>query len=176
MLTFVVPTTDNQTLRSLLKTKFGKDISTNKSSKNNVDVLLDGAIELNNVSNNIFKLQGKYYTEWNPLKYQNNSKTNSDATADIYKFVINFIRYNANNEQSKQNQLSFADFKHCRFQVYPNNKISSRYQSKTKQIFKFVGLEQEFNELYKSQDIAQQSITLKNLDIFCKALIEQSKK
>lgn len=174
-LSFSVPTNDNETLASLLKTKFGKDFSDKQSGINNVDVLIDGPVQLSDNGNSTYQIEGAYHTEWNPLKYKNNTAHNDETAANLYKFVINFIRYNANTD-AKTNQLTFADFKHCRFQVYPNKKQMQNECVKTKQLFEKLGLETQFNELYKSQDIAQQSIKLKNLDIFCKSLIEQSKK
>ena len=82
------------------------------------------------------------------LKYKNNTAHNDETAANLYKFVINFIRYNANTD-AQTNQLAFADFKHCRFQVYPNKKQMQNECVKTKQLFEKLGSETQFNELFR---------------------------
>ena len=88
-------------------------------------------------------LNGKYHEEWNPLKY-----TKSSNESQLYNPILVFIRYNANNENAETNQLSFNELKHCRLQIYPNKITEQPAIQNTINMFKFLGLETEYKNLY----------------------------
>lgn len=144
-LIFFVPMNNCYIVKELLKTKFGKDFGSQTTNINNVDVLMDGQVQLSKQNGNTVQINGKYYTEWNPQLYKNEINDKQE----LYDFVINFIRYNANDQNSNTNQLNFAEFKHCRFQIYPKKYEMINGFKRTKQVFYNFGLGNDFQKLYQ---------------------------
>lgn len=153
-LSFLIPESDED---EFLKAKFGKDFGNNEPGVHNVDVMIDGYLNFNELSDDIeeksdnsktISLDGKYHTEWNPDLYD--VEHEKDETYDM---VITFIRYNANDEGTKTNQLSFNEFKHCRFQIYPKNKLIKNI-NETKNLFERYGLNYtpEFLNIYQKNE------------------------
>jgi hypothetical protein len=92
----------------LNKTKFGQEFGeTNQSSPVNVDVLIDGHLNIDEKG----KLEGDTHTEWNPSLYDVND--NKNETSMNYDLVAAFAPQQANGK--------FNEFKHCRFNLFPLN-------------------------------------------------------